>query len=224
MLNPDARAVFHPHGRDGAGVLVVDDCLADPAAWLAEAGMLRFQPIGPYYPGVRAPVAPARAQCLVEALTPLIAQHLGAPAPLHECYWSLVTIRPEALAPIQRLPHFDGVEDSRLAILLFLSGTQDSGTAFYRQRATGFEAVTAERYPGFAAALQADVAQHGVPHAAYIDGDTALYEEVARYDARPNRALIYRGNLLHCAVIGRNAPLSRDPAIGRVTINAFLGP
>lgn len=96
------------------------------------------------------------------------------------------------------------------------------GTAFYRQRATSFETLDSERYPKFEAALRADVAEHGLPPPAYIAGDTPLYERIASYEARPNRALIYRSTALHCAEISPGTPLPPDPRQGRLTINSFL--
>src|SRR5215211_7132380 len=105
--------------------------------------------------------------------------------PVFECYFSIVTTEPEALAPIQRLPHVDGLEPDRIAILVFLSGTSGSGTAFYRQRATGFETLDTDRFPRFEAALRAGVVEHGLPPPAYIAGDTPLYERIALYEARP---------------------------------------
>ena len=58
--------------------------------------------------------------------------------------------------------------------------------------------------------------------AAYIAGDTPLYEQIAAYEARPNRALIYRSHALHCAAIPAWAALPADPASGRLSVNAFL--
>ena len=75
--------------------------------------------------------------------------------PVLETYFSIVTTPPEALAPIQRLPHVDGLEPDRIAILVYLSGAEQGGTAFYRQRSTGFETVNAARFPAFEAALKA---------------------------------------------------------------------
>src|SRR5678815_2614538 len=96
--------------------------------------------------------------------------------PVLECYFSIVTTPPEALAPIQRLPHVDGLEPDRIAILIYLSGAEMGGTAFYRQRATGFETLAPDRYPQFEAALRAGIAEHGLPSPGYISGDTPLYE------------------------------------------------
>ena len=46
-----------------------------------------------------------------------------------------MTVQAVDLKPIQRFPHFDGVEASRLAVLLYLDQGETTGTAFYRQRA-----------------------------------------------------------------------------------------
>ena len=224
LLNPAAVVRVEPIGLECQPVLVIDDVLAEPERWRAAAGEARYGRFGPHYPGLRSPVPPVPAAALRDELAALIGETFALdPVPgLLECYFSIVTTPPQALAPIQRLPHVDGLEPDRLAILVYLSGAETGGTAFYRQRATGFETVDAERFPAFEAALKAGVATHGLPAPAYIDGDTELYEQVASVDARPNRALIYRSHLLHCARIAPGAALSADPATGRLTINAFL--
>ena len=159
-----------------------------------------------------------------DELAPLLSRTFGLNPvpPVFECYYSIVTTPPEALAPIQRLPHVDGLELDRIAILIYLSGLEAGGTAFYRQRSTGFETLDRERFPRFEAELRAGVAKHGLPEAAYISGSTPLYEQFASYEARPNRALIYRSRSLHCAEIAAKAVLPAEPATGRLTINSFL--
>jgi hypothetical protein len=224
VLNPAAKIELAHHGNERQPILVIDDVLANPEAWRDEAARLQFRPIGPHYPGLRAPVAEAKAQAMRDELAPLLAETFDVKPvpPVFECYFSIVTTPPQALAPIQRLPHVDGLESDRIAILIFLSGTEAGGTAFYRQRATGFETLDRERFPRFEAELRAGVAQHGLPPAAYIGGDTPLYEQIASYEARPNRALIYRSRSLHCAEIAEDAQLSANPRSGRLTINSFL--
>ena len=156
-------------------------------------------------------------------LAPLIAEVFG----VHDCrvvdaLYSLVTTPPDELTPIQRLPHFDGVEPERLALLHFLGGAQGSGTAFYRHRATGFETVTAARLADYERTLENEVHGHGVPDAAYIAGDTDIFEEIGLFEGRYNRALLYPSNALHCARIPTDLNLSGDPATGRLTVNTFL--
>jgi hypothetical protein len=107
-------------------------------------------------------------------------------------------------------------------VLLFLGHGEQGGTAFYRQRATGFESVDAARLDRFRTELERDVQAHGMPDAEYIAGDTPLYECIAVQPARFNRALIYAGNTLHCAYLPPEVVLNADPLAGRLTLNLFL--
>ncbi|WP_218277076.1 DUF6445 family protein, partial [Pseudomonas sp. GW531-E2] len=97
------------------------------------------------------------------------------------------------------MPHFDGVEPRRIALLLFLVHTAQGGTAFYRQLATGFESVDAMRLERYSAELDAEVRAHGLPAPSYIAGDTPLFEQIVVQPGAFNRALVYAGNTLHCA-------------------------
>jgi hypothetical protein len=223
LLNPDRRMEIVRQGVERQPVIVIDDVLAEPEAWRALAGRLEYGQIGSYYPGLRAPVPQGAAEGMRDELEGVLAStfDLNPVPPVFECYFSLVTTA-GALAPIQRLPHVDGLEQARIAILIFLSGTEMGGTAFYRQRATGFETLDPERFPRFEAALRSGVAEHGLPPAGYISGDTPLYEKIASYEARPNRALIYRSRALHCAEIAPGAALTASATEGRLTVNSFL--
>ena len=197
---------------------------SDPEMLREDAAALRMGAIGPHYPGVRAEVPARLAETMRRRIAPLLADHFGLdPAPaVSEAYYSLVTTAPAELAPIQRLPHFDGVEPRRIAVLLFLGHGAQGGTAFYRQRETGFESVDAARLDRFKEVLADGVRRHGMPEPAYIAGDTPLYEQVAVQPGAFNRALIYPGNTLHCAYLPPGVALSTDPLHGRLTLNLFL--
>lgn len=224
LLNRNSVIRVERQGREAQPVIIIDDLFAAPERWRADAANARYGAIGAYYPGIRAVVPPAAAEVLRAELAPLIGQTfaLDPVPPMLECYYSVVTTPPEQLAPIQRLPHVDGLEPDRIAILIYLSGASHGGTAFYRQRGTGFETVAADRFAAYDAALSARVAEHGLPPPAYIAGDTPLFERIAEYQARPNRALIYRSHALHCAAIPPRTALPADPRHGRLSINAFL--
>lgn len=211
------------HGAEREPVVVIDGFSLAPDRFIDDAGFLGFQPIGPHYPGVRAVVAPAMLRDLLGALEPVVVEVFGSPGfEVIDAFYSLVTTPPSTLAPIQRLPHFDGVERERLALLHFLARDERSGTAFYRHRATGFETVSAERLPVYRAALDTDIKRHGMPAPAYIGGDTALFEQIALHRGCFNRAILYRSNTLHCAAIPDDMAFVADPAAGRLTVNTFL--
>lgn len=211
-------------GRESQTLLVCDDFLADPDAVLDIAARAPFERIGPHYPGLRSPVPGAALAPLIAGLSMRLVEAFALPSPprLHECYLSLVTVSATDLQPIQRLPHFDGLEREALAVLLYLDPSEIGGTAFYRQRSTAFESVDGSRYTTFEQALAQDIAAHGLPAADYIHGDTAIYERICLVAGRFNRAVAYRGNTLHCADLPPGYTPPDDPRDARLTLNLFL--
>ena len=223
-LSPAHSLVQSTFGNEEQPLLMVDGALADLALVREVAARHRYTPIGPFYPGLRAAVSEAVAMPLVAPLLPTLRDTFGLAAEprYFECFLSLVTLGPAQLAPIQRVPHFDGVEPERLAVLLYLSDDADGGTAFYRQRVTGFESVDDERFDAYRAALDAGTARHGVPEAGYIGEASPLFDRTHRVEGRANRMIVYRGNTLHCAALAPDFAPSADPREGRLTLNLFL--
>lgn len=211
-------------GKERQPVIVIDDFVPDPDRLRSAAEALEYQVMGRHYPGLRAEVAADDVAAFLAPVERLIAEtfSFGEPARVISAGYSIVTTRPADLTPIQRLPHFDGLEAERVALLHYLNGPEQGGTAFYRHRSTGFETISAERHPAYDAALHREVAEHGLPGPAYISGDTKLYERIARFEAKPNRALIYRGHLLHCADLPEGLDFTPDPRRARLTVNTFL--
>jgi Family of unknown function (DUF6445) len=223
-VGPAPQIRIEEIGHERQPVIVIDDFAPDFAALRAEAEAAAYLPMKGHYPGVRAPVAAETAHKFLAPVQELISSTFGlaGPATLIESLYSIVTTPPERLTPIQRLPHFDGFEAGRIAMVHFLSDGDQGGTAFYRHRATGFETIGAERHRPYDAALHRDVAAHGMPAPAYIAGDTPIFEQISRFSALPNRVLIYRSRALHCADLPLGIPLSPDPRVGRLTVNTFL--
>lgn len=216
--------VLSDFGAERRELVTIEDALPDPAAVVAIAARHSYRPIGPFYPGLRAPVSEAVAMPLIAPIGDYLRATFQLDGPLRyfECYLSLVTAAPADLAPIQRLPHFDGVEPDRIAVLLYLDAKERGGTAFYRQRATGFESVDEGRYAAYREALDAGVAEHGLPPPTYISGNTPLFDRVHAVEGRFNRLIAYRGNSLHCADLGPGFSPVASPAEGRLTLNLFL--
>lgn len=211
-------------GTERQPLLVVDGALADPETVLTIAARHRFGTIGPFYPGVRAAISENIAMDMARPLLNTLRDtfSLERDPQFLECYFSLVATEPAQLAPIQRLPHFDGTEPERLAALLYLDSQERGGTAFFRHRSTGFESVDPGRFDHYRRQLQADAAREGIPTADYIRGDTPLFERVHRVAGLFNRMIVYRGNTLHCADLAADFVPNADPAKGRLTLNLFL--
>jgi hypothetical protein len=205
----------------------LDNFLGDPQHAILQASLQNFAKITPQYPGVRAALDPAVCGAWLAQLAPLLDQWFGGGTSRRwtmQAWYSLVTSPPHALAPIQRLPHVDGTDPDQIAMMLYLHTTGHGGTAFFRHRATGLSSLTAEAFPRYAEAVAADYQRTGMPPAAYPTDGAPHFERIHVAEGRFNRAVFYRGNILHSGVIDNAAPLSPDPRAGRLTINAFFGP
>jgi hypothetical protein len=207
-------------------LVAIDDLLANPEHVISEACLQKFAKISPQYPGERAALDPAVCAQWLAQLSPLLDQWFGPYGRrwTMQGWYSIVTTPPGDLAPIQRLPHVDGTDPTQVAMMLYLHRTGHGGTAFFRHRSTGLEALTAADYPHYAAALQVDVARTGLPRAAYTTDGAPHFERTYIVPGHFNSAVFYRGNILHSGVIDNAAPLSADPREGRLTINAFFRP
>lgn len=207
-------------------IVTVPDFLESPDDVIAQAVLQKFAKISPQYPGVRAALPERVCGAWLEALVPLLDTHFGA-APQGwrmQAWFSLVTTPPAQLLPIQRLPHVDGTDPRQVAMMLYLHRTAHGGTAFYRHLSTGLEALTAEDYPRYAAAVQAEHGRTGLPPAAYPTNGAPHFERTHVVPGHFNEAVFYRGNILHSGVIDNAAPLSASPSAGRLTVNAFFRP
>lgn len=211
-------------GDERQPVVVIDGFHPHPERLIADAATRVFSTMGPYYPGVRAPVSPIYFEGLGPLLAAVIKDVFEASDRIafDRALYSLATTPPKDLGLAQRIPHIDGVEPGKMAIIHYLSHADHGGTAFYRHRSTGFEQVTPARHRRYLDSLQQDFDRHGQPAAAYIAGDTPIFEKIAAYAPAFNRALVYRGNLLHCAMMPTDIPLSPDVTLGRLTVASFL--
>lgn len=214
-------------GRDEAPLLVIDGLMRHPEALCAFAAQaVVFRPLmeaGNFYPGVRAPAPQAYMQSLFAAVRGPIAEAFG----LHglprraTCAYSITTLPPEVLTPAQRAPHFDTADAGQIAVLHYLFDTPHGGTSFYRHRSTGYEAITPERLKGYAATLREEL-EATPPPPAYATGDTELFERIHAVEPRFDRALVYRGRMLHSGDIEPERDLDPSPMTGRLTLNAFI--
>ena len=211
-------------GEDGHIVVVVDNLAPNPDRWRAAAMQADYQPLGDYYTGRRAHVP----QAYFEEVGPLLgaifrnAYGCSAHMSVERALFSIVSTVPERLSLAQRVPHIDNSEPDRFAMVHYLSHQDYGGTAFYRHKATGFEAITPDRHRAFLDRLEQEFAENGEPEAGYIAGDTPLFTQIAAVGYSYNRAVIYAGNLLHCSITRNDMHYPDDAETGRLTIAAFM--
>jgi hypothetical protein len=211
-------------GQERQSIVIFDDFAPSPKDLIEDAAMQSYGRVGEHYPGLRAQLHPRMRERFLDRVMPVAQTVFGvAPVPaLVETCYSIVTTPPAELTPTQRLPHFDSTDPNRLALLHYLSPEEQGGTAFYRHRATGFESVSQDRLARYAAVIDREIVEQGVPEADYIRGSTPQFEQTLNVAARFNRAILYRGNTIHCADIPPGMALPADPYCGRLTINTFL--
>lgn len=177
-----------------------------------------------YYPGVRSSAPPEYATAITSQLREIIFSTFGLAGELAitDSTFSLVATPADKLVAFQRVPHFDSTDPNRIALLHYLCGPEHGGTSFYRHRATGIELVTEENRARYINAVNVEAKTHGMPPPRFIDEDTEIFERIARYECAFNRALIYRGRILHSVNTPRQFVPSANPRLGRLTVNTFL--
>ncbi len=217
-------------GNEQTRVVVIDNLVQEPDALVDQAAQMAPFPAveGNFYPGLRRVIMPGDgmafdyAQAIFRSVAPLIGRIYGVgELELIEASFSLVTTPAEALHARQSRPHVDAYDAGYFAILHYLGRRPSGGTGFYRHVRTGFETLLPDRVAAYDAGRARDEKIFGTP-AGYISGDSEGFAQVAKVEARFNRAAIYPGNLLHSGLLPDDFDFSPDPRLGRLTANFLL--
>lgn len=178
-----------------------------------------------FYPGVRMAISDAYIIALVKNLHSIIHEFFGLDLRKIKkavSAYSIVTHKPDKLKLMQRIPHFDAPSRNSLAVIHYLCDAPDSGTAFYRHNATGYEYIDKDRIGSYESSI-VERFQSPTRHPInYICGDTEDYSEIASHQARYNRLLMYRGSSLHSGIIRPDYNFDPSPETGRLTITSFI--
>jgi hypothetical protein len=217
-------------GHERQPVVIVEDFLRDPESMVHHAAnnVPWGEPPKKTYPGPIAPLPEAFVDGTVNALAPIFADTFGLrpeTAYLVDSFFAVVTFKPEQLHYGQSLPHVDDYYPGQLAVLLYLCDPCQGGTAMYRHRATGYESLTQEKNSHMYSLITQDLAQSRMTPQ-YVNADNAtanrLFERTASFEAKFNRLLVYRGQVLHSMSINSNTMLDPNPRVGRLTANTFI--
>ncbi len=178
------------------------------------------------YPGIRADLPGEYAKILIPELIALTTDLYKIPRSydhrlVHQLF-SLVTQRPDDLEILQRVPHFDDRSSYYFATVHYLNPGDHAGTGFFRHRPTSYECITEDRYQSYIQAASSHMKTNGLPAQQYINASDDHFELIAEVEYRPNRMVIYPGNLLHSGLIQPDRDINDDPASGRLTANLFL--
>ena len=218
------NVTLYRFGREQQPVVQIDEFSGMAEELLRRGRSAEYQAAGASYPGIRSWCEPDYLDRNRELMFAALQQVFGfrKGVSLDVSTFSLVTLAPEDLSPLQRIPHYDHASGEIVAVMHYLLGPETGGTAFYRHRRTGFETITEDRADAYNAGLAADEREFGMPPAEYYHGDGDRFELIGEVEAKPDRLILYDGRLLHSGVIPDPAALTEDPKTGRLTINMFL--
>ncbi len=227
VFNPAARVEVRRLGKESHPLIVVDDVLVNPYDMLAfatEQASYAPAPAGSYYPGGNGKLPPAYGHRLTTTLRPALERIFGLPAGrsfTHEGFFGVATTRPEALQPLQAIPHFDSLNPMRIATVHYFCAAPYKGTAFFRHETTGFEMIDARRVETYRAAVTGELEELGRSPLAHVSQATPHYEQIDDVEAVFNRLVVYRSTSLHAGMLG-GMDLPADPRHGRLTANSFI--
>lgn len=224
-INPNMSANVYHFGDEQSPLLVVDNFLNNAEELIEDACQKKFVKNSPMYPGVRAPVPISFQSLFLGELGPQLREVFelkGERLRLSMCQYSIVTVPPDQLGLLQRIPHFDSNETDELAAIYYLSKEDLGGTSFYRHNKTGYEAIdTARRIP-YLRSLESENGSDNIPKSGYINGDTALFTRIGEQKAIFNRLIVYRRKNLHSGSISADFIPDSNPRTGRLTISIFI--
>ena len=236
--NPTARPapIFNPQARlqiarfdERHFCLIIDDAVLNPDELVrfatdraAEFNSIDFN----YYPGIYRTAPPELTNQLSDYFQFHARRHFDARRCIEiECRYSIVTLAPQALHPLQWVCHRDNVGlDAKLSmqasVLYLFHDTRLGGTGFYAP-------VRSEADTGglFADARllspAAFTAKYGIVPG-YLHEGNAWFRRIGNVAAKWNRLIIYDGGMLHASDIDAPELLSADPGTGRLTLNGFF--
>lgn len=226
-LNPAARVQLRTIGQEHNPLIVIDDLVLNADELVERAAATEWAPPkGTYYPGVNANLPPAYLRTLLPVLKPTFERAFGLSqtAPLVAYgFYALATWDLERFGPLQRIPHYDQVNPMALAMVHYLCKDQPGGTAFFRHDASGYESIDVRRRLGYMDQINAEIETGADQLTGFAGPETPNFSMIDQVEMRFNRAVLYRSNVLHCALFdGTN--LSDDPRTGRLTANSFFSP
>jgi len=209
--------------------LVVDDALIDPAGLVQFAAERRgeFSAVDfSYYPGIYWMAPAALTAQLAELFRSHARRYFDARRCIETiCRYSIVTLPPQELRPIQWLCHRDDVGlDAALSmqasVLYLFDDPALGGTGFFvpTRGADETGALFADAKTSSASAF---AAKYGLAPG-YAQQSDAWFRRIGGIAAKWNRLIIYDGGMLHASEIGAADRLSADPRTGRLTLNGFF--
>ncbi|MDT0595047.1 DUF6445 family protein [Glaciecola petra] len=226
-VNPAAQPYLNHVGQEKTPVFILDNFMLNVEnSLLNNIEQIAFDSAPTYYPGIRAKLPNEYMLAVAKAVVPLLYKIYSIPqghkVEFFDSYYSLVTHAPDELSLEQQIPHFDGTDTYRFALLHYLNPSQHGGTSFYKHTPSGMERVYESNVDEYLNSVSNYFQQNGEPNGQYIDSSNEQFEKIGEIPYVQNRMAIYPGNLLHSGSILGPQDIDPNPKSGRLTANIFL--
>ncbi|MDG2140814.1 MAG: DUF6445 family protein [Gammaproteobacteria bacterium] len=210
------------HTDPVVSVFVIDDFLANPESLIEYAeNKAYFGRVGDdktAYPGIRDRLPSAYENALKEGIKKVY----GSSDPkVHRCMMSLITLQPEELSPVQKMPHVDAFDDDQYASVHYLCDASFGGTAIYRYKPRNLVKIK-RNDKDVMTEMIVKTRDADKEHRGYLIGDTSLFKQELVIPAKWNRLVLYPSNLLHCALIKSPNSSGDDVSKGRLSVASFF--
>ena len=227
-VNPDAHIQVLQLADSAHLIWVVDDFVADFDTLVDYSNNQAYfnQPgrDGTLFPGMRDEMPDSYYATLSAMIERLALQPQGQCFKRHQiakCWLSKVTLTPQQLTPRQKMPHFDSLVEHSMAAVHYLNDDNLGGTNFYRYKHTDKLAFGFDDKEMILDMVE-KVERSAEHRSGYINDSDDLFEKVFSIAAKPNRLVIYSGNILHSANITAQVEFDKSALNNRTSINSFF--
>jgi|SaaInl5LU_22_DNA_1037371.scaffolds.fasta_scaffold00401_10 hypothetical protein len=226
-INKTAKPYLRYVGQEKTPIFILDNFLQNLSqSMLQNLEQLVFEPSNTFYPGIQAKLPDKYILTVANAIVPLLYKIYEIPidykVTFFDSYYSLITSEPRSLSIEQQIPHFDGTDKYRFALLHYLSEKSHGGTAFYRHVNSDFERINEFREVEFLRLVSHYYKNNPPKEQRYINDNNTQFTKIGEIPFVQNRLAIYPGNLLHSGLINPSTDIQESPASGRLTANIFL--
>ena len=228
IVNPQSQARVEFIGVDKTPIIIIDDYAQNHDEIIEQ--VVKNSCFNPdeitSYPGVRSPIPKGLVvgylKPLIEGLYKVykIPERLQ-PSP-KDNYFSLISTPAEELSPIQSWPHFDTHNPNLLAVIHYLGKGQHGGIGFFKHKRSGLERIEEQNKAYFYQCADEYFESGANQNVAYCQEQHSEFTCYKKIAYKPNRLIIFPGQLLHSALVDLDRDLNIDPASGRLTANMFV--
>jgi len=227
-INRQATLIVEYIGQDKTPIIIIDNYienLDDVVADVVEKGQFKPDEIT-NYPGNRLAMSKPLVVGYLKPLMPVLYRVYKFPNHLQpgpkDNYFSLITKQPNEISAMQSWPHFDTTNPNLIAIIHYIDKNDHGGIAFFKHNKSRLERIDIDSKDYF---YQCADDYFGLLNTNVFDYCSEQHSEFTCYKKiayKPNRLIIFPGQLLHSTLVNIDTDINENPVSGRLTANMFV--